>query len=139
MEMMIMGTLERRRLFPVTATLALAALVCAPAAVLAEASNKWRLEVSGNAESAGTILLEVRPVGGAATQVAVPVARGTSENDVAQAIANALQGKLNTQSITVEVDDSEDVLLKATDGAGDFDVTVVSSDVKDLKINLDKE
>ena len=134
---MTQSTPRPARMFLVAAV---GALACLTAGVNAAESNKWRLEVSGNAESAGTIVLEVRPKGGdAITRVEVPVAQGTAENDVAQAIAAALQAGLNTQAVKVELDDGEDVLLKRADGAADFDVTVVSSTLKDVRLQLDKE
>lgn len=105
----------------------------------AEPSNKWRLEVDGDAGSAGTIVLEIRPVGGEATRVEVPIAQGERENGIAEAIASGLQARLNTQAVTVEVDDGEDVLLKRADGAAELEVLVVSSTVQGVELDLDRE
>jgi hypothetical protein len=123
---------------PVASLLA-SSLLAASLAAQAEPSNKWRLEVDGDAASAGVIVLEVRPVGATPTRVDVPVANGVGENDIAQSIASALQARLNTESVTVEVDDGEDVLVKRPEGAADFELAVVSSNVGGVELEVDRE
>ncbi|WP_189452375.1 hypothetical protein [Cognatilysobacter bugurensis] len=112
------------------------AVAAAPAA--ADPSNKWRIEISSDADSAGTIVFELLPVGGEPIAVAVQVPDETDENDVADLIRDTMEAQLAGR-YSVEVDDGEDVLVKKLDGAADFDLRVRESTVADLGINLDRE
>src|SRR5688572_14943884 len=73
-------------------------------------SNKWRIECSGNAESAGTIELRITSRDGQSTAVSVPIERGRGENGVARDIRDALRKQLPSGTYDVETDDGEDVL-----------------------------
>ena len=73
--------------------------------------NKWRLEFSGDAESAGRIVLELAPAQGEPVRASVDVARGLGENAVARAVRDALQAQAGGR-YSVETDDGEDVLVK---------------------------
>ena len=53
--------------------------------------NKWRLEISGNAESAGQIVVQVAPEKGEPICATTQVAAGRAENAVARDIGTALQ------------------------------------------------
>ena len=86
----------------VAACLALAAL-----AASASPSNKWRLEVSGGAESDGTIVLRVSPEGGEALESKIEVANGTGENSVAKVLVRVLRADLPKEVYRVERDDGE--------------------------------
>lgn len=122
---------------PLCAGLALGlALVAAPAA--ADPSNKWRIEISSDADSAGAIVFEVLPVGGEPIVVTVQVPDETDENDIADRVRDAMQAQLGGR-YSVEVDDGEDVLIKKLDGAADFDLRVRESTVADVEIDLDRE
>ena len=90
--------------------------------------NKWRVEFSGNAESAGRIVLQVAPAKGEPIRAVADVANGRAENDVARDVSAALQA-VASNHYNVEVDDGEDVLLKKQDGERDFVVTVVENTV----------
>lgn len=132
-----MFSISSLRFKPLCAGLALGlALVAAPAA--ADPSNKWRIEISSDADSAGTIVFELLPVGGEPIVVAVPVPDETDENDIADLVRAALETQLAGR-YNVEVDDGEDVLVKKVDGAADFDLRVRESTVADVKIDLDRE
>ncbi len=110
----------------------------APAAA-DDTSNKWRLQCSGNAESAGEITLSIEPKGAATIEATIAIAKGTSENRVAKTIRDALKLQLPREAYKVEVDDGEDVLVKKKRGAANFGLKVVSNTVKGVRLNPDKE
>lgn len=117
-------------------------IVCAlivSAAALANPSNKWRLQFSGGSHSNGEIVLEFSPKGGEAFAIHVPIPAGESENSVAKIVANVLREKLPSEAFHVERDDGEDVLIKKKYGAANFDLTVVSNNVENVRINPDPE
>lgn len=100
--------------------------------------NKWRVEVSGNAETAGRIVLQLAPVKGDPIQAIATVANGRSENDVARDVSAALQAVASDQ-YNVEVDDGEDVLVKKQAGERDFVITVVENTVQGVRVEIDAE
>ncbi|MCJ0826773.1 hypothetical protein MQC88_12555 [Luteimonas sp. 50] len=110
----------------------------ASAALADGVENKWRLEFSGNAESAGRIVLELAPAVGEPIRATVDVANGRSENGVARAVRDALQAQAGSR-YDIEVDDGEDVLVKKHDGERDFVVTIVENSVRGVKIEADAE
>ena len=103
------------------------------------ASNKWRIEVSEGANTAGTIAFRVTPSQGPGTDIAVDIAEGRSENGVADDIRDALAAQLPSDRYTVETDDGEDVLVKKVDGQPDFTIALVSSNVEGTRVNLQHE
>jgi hypothetical protein len=107
-------------------------------AASADPSNKWRIQVSSDADSAGMIVFDFVPVGGAPASVTVQVPDDTGENDVADLIRGSMQAQLG-MAYSVEVDDGEDVLVKKADGAADFDLQVRQNTVDGVRINLDQE
>jgi hypothetical protein len=127
---------------PITqrAFLCLAAVLCLLAGtVQASESNKWRLQFSGGADSDGTIVIQIAPHGGEPFTATVNISDNTSENRVAKQTVKDLKAQLPKDSYRVERDDGEDVLIKKRSGAGDFEVSIVSNDVKGVRINIDKE
>jgi hypothetical protein len=114
------------------------ACMLASGAATADPSNKWRIQISSDADSAGGIVFDLVPVGGAPASVTVQVPADTDENDVADLIRSAMRAQLGT-SYNVEVDDGEDVLVKKADGAADFDLQVRENTVDGVRINLDTE
>jgi hypothetical protein len=110
----------------------------ASAALADGVENKWRLEFSGNAESAGRIVLELAPAVGEPIRATVDVANGRSENGVARAVRDALQAQAGSR-YDIEVDDGEDVLVKKHDGERDFVVTIVENSVRGVRIEADSE
>lgn len=100
--------------------------------------NKWRLELSGNAESSGRIVLELAPAQGEPLRATVEIAKGTGENDIAKAVMAALQAQTGKR-YNVEVDDGEDVLVKKHDGERDFVITIVENSVQGVRIEPDAE
>ena len=107
-------------------------------AVASGVENKWRLEVSGDAESAGRIVLELAPAQGEPLRATAQIVAGRSENGVARDLAAALQAQAG-QRYNVEVDDGEDVLVKKRDGERDFVITIVENSVRGVRIEPDAE
>lgn len=126
-----------RPLLPVLAATALLAGGLATADDL-KLSNKWRVEVSEGANTAGTILFRVTPKDGTAVDVKVEIKDGRSENEVAKDINAAFAATLDKDTYHSERDDGEDVLLKKRKGP-DFELKFVESSVKGTRINVEKE
>ena len=100
--------------------------------------NKWRIEVDGNARTAGRIVLQVAPAKGEPIRAVAIISNGRKENDVARDVSAALQ-KVASNHYNVEVDDGEDVLVKKQDGERNFVVTVVENTVQGVNIAVDAE
>ena len=115
------------------------ALVAVALPALASPSNKWRIQCSEGARSAGEILFRFTPKGATPFEVKVEIPKGTGENAVARRIRDTFKQTLDAKRFHVEVDDGEDVLVKKKGGAPDFDLEVVSNTVKAVRINLDRE
>ena len=101
-------------------------------------SNKWRIEVSGGANSDGHMLFRITPDQGTPVDVKVTIDDGRGENAVAGDIKRAMEKALDRKTYHVEVDDGEDVLVKKRKGP-DFTVELVESTVKNTKVRFDKE
>ena len=101
-------------------------------------SNKWRLEFSGAAESAGTIVLEIRPKGQAPVLVTAVIERNDGENRVARKVKTAIDRQAGAW-VDAELDDGEDVLVKRSLFKPRVAVRLVSITVKDVRINFDRE
>ena len=117
---------------------ALASVLLLAAVAQARASNKWRIQCSGNAESDGVLIFYLVPEGGDPRPLEVEVFEGTSENGVARTIALDLAGELGATH-EVEVDDGEDVLVKKRRGQPDFELELSSSTVRGVRIRLGRE
>ena len=117
------------------------AFACALAVALplaAADSNKWRLQCSGDAKTDGEIELVLTPKEGAAESVVVAVPEGTGENRVAKLIVGAIRAHFGDARFHAEVDDGEDVLIKARRGTPDFSVTI-QRNTTGVRINPDQE
>jgi hypothetical protein len=104
----------------------------------ASESNKWRLEFSGAAESAGEMVFEIVPKGREAVQVRVVIERNDGENRVARKVKTAIDRQAG-RWVDAELDDGEDVLVKRRLFRPRVSVVLISSTVKDVRINFDKE
>lgn len=113
----------------------LSCLFAAPA--FASKSNKWRLQFSGAAESAGEMVLEIVPSGGVPVRVSVLIERNDGENRVARKVKTAIDRQAG-KWVDAELDDGEDVLVKRHFFRR-FSIALVSSTVKDVRINFDRE
>lgn len=112
-------------------------LVFLAAPAFASQSNKWRLQFSGAAESAGEMVLEIVPSGRAPVRVNVLIERNDGENRVARKVKTAIDRQAG-KWVDAELDDGEDVLVKRHFFRR-FSIVLVSSTVKDVRINFDKE
>ena len=112
--------------------------VCATAPVFASESNKWRLEFSGAAESAGEMVFEIVPTGREAVRVRVEIERNDGENRVARKVKTAIDRQAG-RWVDAELDDGEDVLVKKREGERNFAVTVVENTVQGVTVNIDAE
>ena len=100
-------------------------------------SNKWRLEFSGAAESAGEMVFEIVPEGEPPVRVVAVIERNDGENRVARKVKKAIDRQAG-KWVDAELDDGEDVLVKRHFFRG-FTIVLVSSTVKDVRINFDRE
>ena len=121
------------------AVLALGLIALASTPAIASPSNKWRIEVSEGANSHGEMIFYVAPEGGELIEIRVEIDNGTSENKVARKIHDAFQRALPGELYNIEVDDGEDVLVKKRSKGVKFDLTLVSSSVKSVRIDIEKE
>lgn len=131
---MIRRLLTRSRFVP--ASLAAFALLAAPSAFAGD-SNKWRLQFSGAAESAGEMVFEIVPTGQEPVMVTVPIERNDGENRVARKVKSAIDRQAG-HWVDAELDDGEDVLVKRH-FFRQFTIKLLSSTVKDVRINFDTE
>jgi type 1 fimbria pilin len=113
-------------------------LAVASSAVLANPSNKWRIEFSGSARSDGQIVLAITPEGGQATEVSIDIKDGDGENRIASKARDALKAALS-ENYRVSRDDGEDVLVKKRSGQPDFEITLVSNGVEHSRMHLQRE
>lgn len=125
-------------LLPTLLLAPLLALASANVQAEADRSNKWRLQFSGAAESAGEIVLAVTDSKGANFQVTVPIERNDGENRVSSKVRRALDKAL-PWGWRVERDDGEDVLVKRRLYHPRFEIAMVSNTVKDVRITFDQE
>lgn len=104
----------------------------------ADPSNKWRVKLDHTAQSNGAIVLRLAPVGGTAVDVETKIPSGTRENRAADLLRDSLRATL-ADAYHVETDDGEDVLIKKRGKTPDFDLTLVSSSVTGLQIEIERE
>jgi len=116
-------------------TLALAALAFGGAPT----SNKWRIELDGQARSTGSLQFRVTPRQGDAMEVVVNIRSGRAENNVAKDVRDAFAAKLSPDRYTVEVDDGEDVLIKKKEGQPDFALELIDSNVQHVNVKVEGE
>jgi uncharacterized protein (DUF2141 family) len=120
----------------VTASFALAAISFADTA---PTSNKWRIELDGQAQKTGDIQFRVTPRQGDPIDVTASIRSGRAENNVAKDVRDAFAAKLSPERYTVEVDDGEDILIKKKDGQPDFALELVESGVQNVSIKIEGE
>lgn len=102
-------------------------------------SNKWRIEMSGQALTTGDIIFRVTPRQGEAVDVSVGIKSGRDENNVAKDVRDALAAKLSPDRYTIEVDDGEDILIKKKEGQPDFALELIESNVQNVSIKVEGE
>ena len=104
----------------------------------AEPSNKWRILFDSSTDAAGEVVLRITPIGGTPIDVTTQFPKSTSENQAAQLAKKSLKAALG-KGYKVEVDDFETVLIKKAGKTPKFDVSVASSTISGLSINLKRE
>jgi hypothetical protein len=102
-------------------------------------SNKWRIEMSGQALTNGDIVFRVTPRQGESVDVTVRIKSGRAENNVAKDVRDALAARLSPDRYSVEVDDGEDILIKKKEGQPDFALELVESNVQNVSIKVEGE
>ncbi|MET0582210.1 MAG: hypothetical protein ABWY48_05370 [Pseudoxanthomonas sp.] len=85
------------------------------------------------------IELSVAPKDAAPTTLVVGIPARTSENRIAHLLRDALVAKFGKSVYHVEVDDGEDVLVKAKGSTPQFDLVVVRNTVDGVRLNVGKE
>jgi hypothetical protein len=102
-------------------------------------SNKWRIELEGQALTSGELVFRVTPHQGEATDITVNIRSGREENNVAKDVRDAFASKLSPERFTVEVDDGEDILVKKKEGQPDFAIELVEASVQNVSIKVEGE
>ena len=119
------------------APLLLTFAVCAPA--MAEPSNKWRIEVDASARAAGDVELSFTPAGAPAVAIVVAIPAGTNEDTAAALIRTAIDQRFGEGVYATEIDDGEDVLVKAHGSTPDFELVLVRNTATGLDLDLERE
>jgi len=120
----------------ILSSLLLAAIAFADAS---PSSNKWRIELSGQALTTGELVFRVTPRQGESTDITVNVRSGRDENNVAKDVRDALAAKLSPQRYTIEVDDGEDILIKKKEGQPDFALELIEANVQNVSVKVEGE
>lgn len=120
-------------------SLLLALALGATTPALAEPSNKWRIEVDDAARASGEIELSFTPSGAPASAIVVPIAAGTGEATAAALIRAAISARFGEEVYATEIDDGEDVLVKARGSTPDFDLVLVRNTAEGLELDLERE
>jgi hypothetical protein len=129
-----------QKLGPISAAIASSLLLAALASAgPAPTSNKWRIELDGQALSSGELQFRVTPRQGEAVDVVASIRSGRAENNVAKDVRDAFAAKLSPERYTVEVDDGEDILIKKKDGQPDFALELLESNVRHVNIKVEGE
>ena len=123
----------------ISAALGASAMLAVAFADSSPTSNKWRIEMTGQALTTGEIVFRVTPRQGEPIDVNVGIKSGRAENNVAKDVRDALAAKLSPDRFTVEVDDGEDILIKKKDGQPDFAVELVDTNVRNVNIKVEGE
>lgn len=105
-------------------------------------SDDWKIEVSGRADSAGTISFQMNfePAEDGTTadpvSVDVLVPEDTKDNKIAETIANNFSASLDEESYKVNQSWGENVTIKARGKAADYELTMTSSNVQGVSIKI---
>lgn len=116
------------------------ALSTAPAAAeSADTSNRWRLQAGGESTADGVIVVRLSEIGAVVAEIPVSVPKHTAKKGVAERIRDSLNGALEGDRYKIEVDDGEDVIIKAREDVKDFEIAIVSNTADGVEVRLDKE
>lgn len=123
----------------VTAMGAAIALGFLAIAAQADPSNKWRIKFNHSADNEGAIVFRIAPIGAEPIDVETKIAKGATENEVASLVRDSLIATLGKKNYRIGRDDFEDVVIKKAGKTPNFDLSLVSSSVSGLDINLKRE
>jgi hypothetical protein len=99
-------------------------------------TDDYRINVNHNADSDGQIVFQVvTKKDPTTTDVTVDIKKGTSENSVADAIKAAFKAQLGTKGYSIEMEDSENVIIEGT-GGKQYSLVLVSNSVKGIKVTI---
>jgi hypothetical protein len=120
------------------AALALAGMACLASVAFAKPSGNWRIEFNHKADNDGVIVLRLAPIegGGDPIDVETKVPKGTTENNVADLVAASLEATLGSKNYRIGTDDGEDVVIKTRGKTKKFELTMVSTTLTGLEINV---
>lgn len=104
-----------------------------------DTSNRWRLQAGGESTADGVIVVRLSEIGAVVAEVPVSVPKHTAKKGVAERIRDSLNGALEGDRYKVEVDDGEDVIVKAREDVKDFEIAIVSNTADGIEVKLDKE
>ena len=127
------------RRFMLCALLILTATTLPVATVQADSSDKWRIHVKNDAAGDGVATFQFKPRGGYPFEIAVSVAAGTEENDVAKRIRDVFQADLPQDAYEVEVDSGEEVVVEADKRTGEFMVTLLNSSIAGVEFEVERK
>lgn len=105
-------------------------------------SDDWKIEVKGRADSAGTIsfAMNFEPAEDGTTadpvRVDVLVPEDAKDNDIAETIANNFEALLGDDNFKVNQSWGENVTIKARKDSPDFELTMTSSNVQGVSIEI---
>lgn len=118
--------------------LACIALSIGSASSIGKVADKWRLQISGGSWNGGTIVMHFVEHDAAITEVTITIPKITGENKIARLIRDQLKAGLPKDRFHVEVDDAEDVLVKARGDTRPFEIRIISNTAH-TRINPDHE
>lgn len=104
-----------------------------------DTSNRWRLKAGGESTADGVIVIRLSEIGSAVAEIPVSVPKHTAKKGVAERIRDSLNAGLEHDRYKVEVDDGEDVIVKAREDVKDFEIAIVSNTADGIEVRLDKE
>jgi len=130
-----MSRFNLRRVAAIGAAITLGFLAIA---AQADPSNKWRIKFNHSADNDGAIVFRIAPIGAEPIDVETKIAKGATENEVASLVRDSLKAALG-KNYRVSRDDFEDVLIKKAGKTPNFDLSLVSSSLSGLDINLQRE
>lgn len=122
-----------------TALVAVLVALAVSLPAFARPSNKWRVEMDGRAKTDGEIELSIAQEGAEPATIVIAIPKGTSENEAARIARDRLRETFGEDVYHFEIDDGEDVLVKARHGTRDFELVLVRNTAEGLKIDLDRE
>jgi hypothetical protein len=118
------------------AVLIVTGIACLAATAYAKPSGNWRIKFNHVADNDGTIVFRIAPVEGEAIDVEVKVPANTTENNVAELVRDSLKASLGSDNYRIGTDDGEDVVVKKRGKTQKFEITMVSSSVTGLVIQV---